>query len=988
MKDLGNVSVTCENVKETTASKRRVLKAWWTQLEHVVHRGDADAGIASCRRLFHNKVPLATWNNQGMFLSACMQMLGAMYSMTCSYMEDKNCFYVGRTPGLAYLDPIKNACRANYLDRLNILIDGGYDLNKTDGNGSNALHWAAEFGCRLDFLRRILENIADVNVFNKYEMTALMEAVAWNRLDMVVLLMNHPNIDLNVQGWSNYTALHFAVDGNHPAILTQLLSDDRVDSGISDTDNQTPLSLAIRYQFAECEQRLRAHGAPLYGSYQRAFEASDEHTEQSVNGLLNMGRDPNEVDEHGRNVLHHAAWNGYSLPLFNRILEKIKDVNAVIDKDWRSALMLATSFGNLELVTALMNHPQIDLNVVGLLKRTALHFAVLATVRNTDTAILELLCSDERIDYTFESDHGNTPLGLTKAYGRNLEKCAQILRAHGAPFYGSYQRAFEQNDEETEGSVVTLLDIGVDPNKVNVDGDNALHMAASKGCRPPLCQRLVASIHDVNAANEYGFTALMVAACTNHTDVVTVLMNHRGVDLNVGRHGVTALHFAVLNNNPAIVSQLLCDDKIDATRKDYDNKTALQRAIDRKYAECEQLLRAHGAPFYGTYERAFLENDEHTEESVYALLKMGRDPNIVYENGWNALHLAAWRGCSVPLFKEILEKIKDVNAATGLECGVGVAYEATGIDFIDCPVLFLAIRNNHPDLIKTLMGHPKIDVNVQDNDGDTALHVAVWMNNPAILELLLSDKRTDCSVVDGDGRTPWQSEFCCTRDDYECGRVLEDHGAPFYGSYKRAYEENDYDHTETSVDALLKMGVDTNKVDENGRNALHWACMTIIFISNVRIPGIIRRIIETIKDVNATDKHGYTALIYAVKIGHNEAIEALLCNPRVDLNLQSADGYTALMYAVHYGHNKAAKELICNPRVDLNIQGADRYTALHIAVYTNNIDIVKELCKKSVNCKLEDLTHRTPIQVAMQKRRPECEEIMRSVSEKALGESD
>jgi ankyrin repeat protein len=60
-------------------------------------------------------------------------------------------------------------------------------------------------------------------------------------------------------------------------------------------------------------------------------------------------------------------------------------------------------------------------------------------------------------------------------------------------------------------------------------------------------------------------------------------MNHPGIDLNVQDRDFnrTALHWAVGNNHPAIVSQLLSDDKMDASLKDKYNRTALKLAIDR-----------------------------------------------------------------------------------------------------------------------------------------------------------------------------------------------------------------------------------------------------------------------------------------------------------------------------------------------------------------------------------------------------------------------
>ena len=106
-------------------------------------------------------------------------------------------------------------------------------------------------------------------------------------------------------------------------------------------------------------------------------------------------------------------------------------------------------------------------------------------------------------------------------------------------------------------------------------------------------------IHNVNAGENDGWTALMLTAYYNHLDMGVSLMNHPGIDLNVQDrwNNWTALHLAVLNNHPAIVSQLLSDDKIDASLKDnHNNYTALKIAIDSGRAECVTILRQHGAP--------------------------------------------------------------------------------------------------------------------------------------------------------------------------------------------------------------------------------------------------------------------------------------------------------------------------------------------------------------------------------------------------------
>ena len=58
----------------------------------------------------------------------------------------------------------------------------------------------------------------------------------------------------------------------------------------------------------------------------------------------------------------------------------------------------------------------------------------------------------------------------------------------------------------------------------------------------------------------------------------------------------TALHWAVIKNRPAILAQLVSDDRIDTSLKDYNNYTPLKMAIVRGRDECVKILREHGAP--------------------------------------------------------------------------------------------------------------------------------------------------------------------------------------------------------------------------------------------------------------------------------------------------------------------------------------------------------------------------------------------------------
>ena len=167
--------------------------------------------------------------------------------------------------------PLVAALEAKDEESAEALLDGGDDPNQVDEGGRNALYMTAWKDCRFPLFHRILGMIHNVNAvttgFVTYTvrnggMTALMKAAMWDRLDIVVSLMKHPEVDVNAQNRYKSTALHYAVSYNHPAIVAQLVSDDRVDTSIKAYDYGTPLSLAIDYKHDECEKILREHGAP------------------------------------------------------------------------------------------------------------------------------------------------------------------------------------------------------------------------------------------------------------------------------------------------------------------------------------------------------------------------------------------------------------------------------------------------------------------------------------------------------------------------------------------------------------------------------------------------------------------------------------------------------------------------------------------------------------------------------------------------------
>jgi uncharacterized protein len=84
-------------------------------------------------------------------------------------------------------------------------------------------------------------------------------------------------------------------------------------------------------------------------------------------------------------------------------------------------------------------------------------------------------------------------------------------------------------------------------------------------------------------------------------------------------------------------------------------------------------------------------------------------------------------------------------------------------------------------------------------------------------------------------------------------------------------------------------------------------------------------------NINETDEHGWTALIWAsMRCRNHEVVVELLKRDEVDVNHQNNNGDTALIRASDYGFKEIVAELLKCDAVDVNLQNNNGDTALSI----------------------------------------------------------
>lgn len=271
------------------------------------------------------------------------------------------------------------------------------------------------------------------------------------------------------------------------------------------------------------------------------------------------------------------------------------------------------------------------------------------------------------------------------------------------------------------------------------------------------------------------------------------------------------------------------------------------------------------------------------------------DPNKVDDYGNNALHLAAWFGCEIELFKAILSKIKNVNAmnkdsltALMIACDRHspcrndynwyCKEKKRGKDSIKLP-LKNSLQNTL-DMVKSLIEHKDIDADIQsENDKygqQTALMFAFKfygyqshnqyanevkreMAKQILIELL---KKSNCELFGGDDSRLYENVLGRTVLGFNAL-----HFAVFYGC-----------HTDVFDEILGKIKDVNQPTKDRKETALHLISMKEDDDRPDNVKYMLKKLLEHPKIKINEDDNGRTALYYAIRAQNLATITLLMEN--------------------------------------------------------------------------------------------------------------
>ncbi len=311
--------------------------------------------------------------------------------------------------------------------------------------------------------------------------------------------------------------------------------------------------------------------------------------------------------------------------------------------------------------------------------------------------------------------------------------------------------------------VQALLDDGVDPNSSDDYGNTALQIAASI-CYVEAMEALLNAHVDPNATSHRGNTPLQIASKNGCIEGVRLLLSFNADPYHKTNIGITALMSASLNNHPEMV-RLLLQIGADPNAANHHGRTALTMAVlNRRLEIAADLLAWGGDPNYinSNGDIAVFISAVHNcdAEMMQLLLDYGTDPySINKEDKEAALLIVIQRGCV---------------ASTKLLLSMG------GIDVN-------RIEDNRTSLIisvesrlKALQHLAEVEMKRKNllNGREDAFYDEVTQIYPEVhlevMDLLLKAGASP-DVTDQDDFTPLMS--VAIENDIEAAKVLLNHGA-------------------------------------------------------------------------------------------------------------------------------------------------------------------------------------------------------------------
>ncbi len=585
---------------------------------------------------------------------------------------------------------------------------------------------------------------ADPNANDGHGFTALIEAARRGHVELVLHLSRSPGLDLDAKCYDfGRTALHHACNRGHTRAAQLLISAPLIDLNATDDQGDTALMLSVARGNAEL-----------------------------VTSLAKAERlDPNVMDHDGNSALHLAAEEG-DVEIFQAIMAAPGlDVNVKRGGNGPSVLEWALQNKETFIVELLREagatepapdpvfepaepDPAVpdDLDVLDVLEELLFEDSA-TTVHEQDFADGKRSASPPPptlkraasfpappIDGQVEDDEGTAPVSDVPETNTTIDDATDDEALPPPPPTATPEASEETiTKEDWEAMGLTEPEPLWDPNFNDAASKYLLERA--KWADVDGIVAAIADGADPNATDEEdGWTPLMHAAVTGHAHPIMLLIMHPAVDVNrQSKLGRTALMCAAYDGYADVVGVLVQDPRVEVNLQCNLGKTALMYAVEAGESSVANVLCA-----VRRLDLDLKDKFGETARDKVAVL-MPTNPN-------NAAH---FRHMSKMLRRgqELRNPSADEAGNEGDAAGGGGESKAGGSPAEVWKRLFVAAEKGLAKDVRTALSEGA-DVNRQNVDGLTAIHVAARGGHRRVVGILIGHRGIDLQIKNKAGATP------------------------------------------------------------------------------------------------------------------------------------------------------------------------------------------------------------------------------------------
>nr|XP_053645953.1 serine/threonine-protein phosphatase 6 regulatory ankyrin repeat subunit A-like [Cherax quadricarinatus] len=706
----------------------------------------------------------------------------------------------------------------------------------------------------------------------------------------------------NIKDNTGQSALHYAALNGHYNCCERLLQCPSLKVNAVNIKGMSPLHLAALKDHYEIIKLLKKHDAQV-----------------------------NLKDKQDHLPLHFAAMKGFHESC-EALLSVSDDGCNARDSSGHSPLHYAVSAGSDECCRQFLQCSNVNVNIKSNSDDTPLHYAAKAGHQN----ICNMLIKAENIKVNAKNIHEMTPLHL--AAQENHDAVIKLLVENGAqvnlkdkksqiPLHLAAKKGFLKSCE------ALLTDVSDAGHKAqDLSGNSPLHYVATGG-HGDCCQRLLQCLDvDVNIKNNSDVTPLHYAAKMGHQNICIILLQNQNIDVNaINEEEMSALHLAAEEGYDEIIN-LLVQNSADVNLQDKKSHIPLHYAAKKGYIDSCRALLSHDR---NKQLNATLEHGKtplmlaviEGQYSCCAELK-NADINIKDHKENTALHYAVTRG-----FKKTVEQLLRMGAHPNIENKKGTTpvLAAAGKALSDCLVCLVNSS--------VVAQEERADLNVVDKSNKNILHYAAERNAKDCLKFLFSlpNFKTDLDGEDEDGNTPLH--IAITRGSVECAHILLKNGASpvkqDLGGMTPLHLAADKGYTSICEILLINDDVQVSQGNSKKETPLHLAarCGSLELCQNLLQNGAL---------LSATDKNGQTALHFAAIKGNANVVK-FLTEKGMPRWIKDNSGSTAMHLAASVGSLECCQLLVVSDKNSFFIADKNGRLPLDRAFEHKHDDVFKFL---------------------------------------------